>query len=83
MTEATSETTRLTQTCTIRWINAAGHPTDDTNPSVCRVRTIDRHEWIAGRQIHFTASEWFPCCAEHAKQLHAPGMHIWECQPLD
>jgi hypothetical protein len=24
------------------------------------------------------ASEWFHICAEHAKQMGEPGMHIWE-----
>jgi hypothetical protein len=72
-----------TCTCKIRWIDDNGNPMPDTNPAIGIVRTIDRREWIGGRLIHFTASEWFPICAEHAKQLNEPGMHIWEFKPSE
>ena len=69
--------------CKIRWIDDQGNPTDDENDAVMLVRTKDRHQWIAGRQHHFTASQWFPICACHAKKLNEPGMEIWECKGLE
>lgn len=72
----------MTATCQIKWVDASGNPTPDSNPAVCRVRTKDRHEQFHGRALHFTQSPWFNCCAEHAKQLYEPGMHIWECEQI-
>ena len=37
---------------------------------------------LHGRMLHFTQSEWFNICAEHAKQMSDPGMEIWECEPI-
>jgi hypothetical protein len=68
-------------TCKIQWIDKQGNATPDSNPAIGRVRTIDRHEQYHGRTIHFPASGWFPICAEHAKQLSEPGMHIWLFEP--
>jgi hypothetical protein len=34
-------------TCQIKWIDARGNPTPDTNEAVQRVRTIDRVQQIA------------------------------------
>jgi hypothetical protein len=68
--------------CKIRWIDGNGKPTDDTNPAIMEVRTIDRHEHIGGRTLHFESSDWFPICENHAKRLDEPGMHIWESRPL-
>jgi hypothetical protein len=68
--------------CQIKWIDQNGKPTPDNNPVIQRVRTVERDQVIAGRCVHFTASEWFYICAEHSKQLNNPGMHIWECAPL-
>jgi hypothetical protein len=53
--------------CTIKWIDKQGNPTPDNN----------------GRTLEFGQSEWFPICACHARQLNAPGMHIWESKPLE
>jgi hypothetical protein len=69
--------------CEIQWIDDKGNPTPDTNPAIQRVRTVARDEMIAGRLCHFTGSEWFYICAEHSKRLGDPGMHIWECTPLN
>jgi len=65
-------------TCCIKWIDANGNPTPDTNPAIGRARTVARVEQIHGRGVRFEASDWFPICAEHAKHLRDPGMHIWE-----
>lgn len=70
------------QTCKIQWIDKCGNPTPDNNPAVARVRCVARTEWHHGRQINFSASEWFPICEEHARQLGDPGMHIWEREDL-
>jgi hypothetical protein len=69
--------------CEIQWIDDKGNPTPDTNPAIQQVRTIERHEWIGGRLVHFTASPWYCICAEHSKRLGDRGMHIWECAPLN
>lgn len=69
--------------CAIKWIDAAGQPTPDDNPAVMQVRCKGRVEQHHGRAIEFSTSDWFPICACHAKQLSKPGMHIWECKPLD
>jgi hypothetical protein len=69
---------RRPPTCQIRWIDADGNPTDDTNPAIGRVRTKEHWQMIAGRNTHFTQSEWFHICAEHAKHLDEPGMEYWE-----
>jgi hypothetical protein len=71
----------MCETCKIRWIDAAGTPTDDNSPAIGRVRTKDRWEWHHGRQIHFEQSEWFPICAEHAKRLAKPDMAHWIFEP--
>jgi hypothetical protein len=70
-------------TCQIQWIDAQGNPTPDTNPAIGRVRTKDRWQIIAGSNIHFTQSDWYCICAEHAKRMSDPGMDIWEweCGP--
>jgi hypothetical protein len=70
-------------TCQIQWIDANGNPTPDNNPAIQRVRTIARDEIVSGRKVHFDASRWFCICAKHSKQLSEPGMHIWECAPLE
>jgi hypothetical protein len=67
----------MCESCKIGWIDDRGQSTYDDNPAIGYVQTIERHEWHHGRQIHFPASQWFPICAEHARQLRAPGMHIW------
>jgi hypothetical protein len=64
--------------CQIRWIDAQGNPTPDTNPAIGRVRCKGRDQIIAGPMVHFTTSEWFHICAEHAAQMSKPGMEIWE-----
>lgn len=69
-------------TCQIQWIDSQGNPTPDNNPAIMRVRTKTRVEQHHGRAITFEQSQWFCICADHAKQLDAPGMHIWECEPL-
>jgi hypothetical protein len=66
--------------CQIQWIDAQGNPTPDTNPAIARVRTKARVEQHHGRAIRFEKSDWYCICAEHAKQLGEPGMHIWECE---
>ena len=66
-------------TCEIKWI-VNGCETGDDNPSIGRIRTRDRVSQIGGRGVHFNASQWFHVCAEHAKRLSDPGMHIWECE---
>ena len=65
-------------TCEIQWIDDYGNPTPDDNPSIGQVRTVDRHQEIGGRMVHFRASEWFHICDKHAKQMTEPGMDIWE-----
>jgi hypothetical protein len=65
-------------TCQIQWIDGQGNPTQDTNPSIGRIRTKARDQIIAGRMVHFQTSEWFHVCAEHAAQMSEPGMEIWE-----
>ena len=72
----------MCDTCKIRWIDDKGNPTDDNNAAIGIVRTIDRYEWHHGRQLHFPASDWFPICAEHARQLSEPEMWIWEFKPI-
>jgi hypothetical protein len=42
------------------------------------VRCKARDQIIAGRMVHFSTSEWFHVCAEHAAQMSKPGMEIWE-----
>lgn len=69
--------------CAIKWIDKSGQPTPDDNDAVMLVRTVDRVQQIGGRGIRFAASQWFPICECHAKQLSDPGMHIWECKSLD
>lgn len=69
-------------TCQIQWIDGSGRPTPDSNPAVARVRTIARREWIGGRQIEFSQSDWYFVCEEHARRLSDPGMHIWEREEL-
>lgn len=68
--------------CQIQWIDAQGNPTPDTNPAVARVRCKAYDKMLHGRMLHFTQSEWFNICAEHAKQMSEPGMEIWECEPI-
>jgi hypothetical protein len=69
--------------CQIQWIDDQGNPTPDTNPAIARVRTKARVEQHHGRSIKFEQSDWYCICAEHAKQLGEPGMHIWECEALE
>jgi hypothetical protein len=69
--------------CQIQWIDSSGNPTPDSNPAIMLVRTKQRVEQHHGRALQFSASQWFPICACHATQLSDPGMHIWECKPLD
>lgn len=66
------------ETCQIKWIDDKGKETGDTNPSIGRIRTIDRMSRVAGRDVHFNALQWFHVCSEHAKQMNDPGMEIWE-----
>jgi hypothetical protein len=63
-------------TCQISWIDA------DTNPAIGYVRTKARDVVFHGRTIHFETSEWYPICAEHAKQLSEPGMEIWDFETI-
>jgi hypothetical protein len=70
-------------TCQIKWVNSQGQPTPDNNPATCRVRCKARTEQFHGRALSFSQSEWFLCCAEHAKRLAEPGMHIWDCEPVN
>jgi hypothetical protein len=67
--------------CEIQWINTLGKPTPDDNEAIGSARTIERDEIVAGRLVHFPASQWFPICAEHARHLDKPGMQIWEFWP--
>jgi hypothetical protein len=70
--------------CEIKWVDAAGNPTPDTNPAIGRVRLPARVEQHHGRAITFAASRWFFICACHAEQLRKPGMGAWvfeEVQP--
>jgi hypothetical protein len=69
--------------CEIKWVDANGNPTPDTNPAVYRVRTKARVDQIGGRGVSFPNSQWFNCCAEHAKLMSGPGMHIWECEAIE
>jgi hypothetical protein len=71
------------QTCQIKWINRAGHPTADDNTAIGRVRTKARVEQIGGRGVRFEQSQWFNICACHAARLHDAGMHIWEFEALE
>jgi hypothetical protein len=68
----------MTCTCQIKWIDKQGSPTPDNNPAIGRCRTVARYQMIGGRNLFFDASKWFNICAEHARQLTLPGMHIWE-----
>jgi hypothetical protein len=72
----------MCESCEIGWIDDRGQPTYDDNPAIGHVQAIARSEWHHGRKIDFPASRWFPICAEHAKQLGAPGMEIWMFKPL-
>jgi hypothetical protein len=80
-----TSTNDKTPTCQIQWIDQHGQPTPDTNPSIGRVRTKDRFSQVTPtRCVHMSASQWFHICAEHAKQMHKPGMEIWESEsPAD
>jgi len=68
--------------CQIKWVDAAGNSTADDNKAIGRVQCGKRIEQHHGRAIAFTASAWFPICAEHAKRLNEPGMHIWSFEPF-
>jgi hypothetical protein len=70
-------------TCQIKWIDDNGQATPDNNEAVQRVRTVKRVEQFHGRALSFGESAWFFICAEHLNQLSEPGMHIWECAPLE
>jgi hypothetical protein len=72
----------MTDTCQIKWIDRAGNPTPDTNPSIGRARTMARVQQIGGRGVSFPQSAWFNICACHAERLHDRGMHIWEFEAL-
>ena len=66
-------------TCKIQWIDDNGCPTPDTNPAIGRARTMPGNRQVINGVIHvFEASEWFPICEDHARELSNPGMHIWE-----
>lgn len=69
--------------CQIQWVDKNGQPTPDDNPAMQRVRCRGRIEQHHGRAIHFPGSNWFYICSEHSKRLNEPGMHYWECSPLD
>ena len=73
----------MCETCKIQWVDNHGNPTPDLNPAIGYVRTKSRHEMHHGRSIHFSASQWFPICAEHAKRLNEPGMEIWRFETLE
>lgn len=66
-------------TCQIKWIDENGNPTADDNPAIGRVRCKGRVEQHHGRALTFETSHWFYICADHAKRMRDPGMHIWEC----
>ena len=68
----------MTDTCEIKWVDANGQPTPDTNPAIGRCRVVAYDRVIHGRTIQFPTSQWFNICACHAKQLSEPGMEIWE-----
>lgn len=72
----------MCNTCKIRWIDSQGLPTDDSNPAIGRVMLPARVQQFHGRALSFSASEWFPICAEHAKQLDNPGMEHWVFEPF-
>ena len=66
-------------TCEIQWIDKAGVPTPDTNPSIGRVRTLARvYIREDGSGVTLDASRYYRICQHHAGQLILPGMHIWE-----
>jgi hypothetical protein len=67
-------------TCKIQWVGTDGKPTPDDKPAIGSVRRDAYREPYAGAVngfIDYTESEWFPICAEHARQLSEPGMHHW------
>jgi hypothetical protein len=55
--------------CEIQWIDDKGKPTPDDNDAIGLCRTIERDELIAGRVVHFPASQWFYICATHYERL--------------
>jgi hypothetical protein len=55
--------------CQIRWIDAQGNPTPDTNPAIGRVRCKGHDQIIAGRMVHFTTSEWFHIAQNMLRRL--------------
>ena len=55
---------------------ATQRPTPIPRSAVCAAK--GRDQIIAGPMVHFTTSEWFHICAEHAAQMSKPGMGIWE-----
>lgn len=65
-------------TCKIKWIDKKGDPTPDTNPAIGWCRSVDRYQIIHGRTLHFPASQWFPVCQEHARQMDSLDMSHWE-----
>ena len=71
------------KTCQIRWIDANGHPTPDDNPAIGYVRRDAHVEQFHGHAVAFSETTWFSICAEHAKQLTAPGMHHWTFAPCN
>jgi hypothetical protein len=72
-------------TCQIKWsVNPENNtPKADTNPAIGYVRLRAHDSVVAGRTIHFDATEWWPICAIHAKLLKNAGMEGWEFWPID
>jgi hypothetical protein len=68
--------------CQIRWIDADGKSTPDHNEAIGHVRMPARVEQRPSGPIKFSATKWFPICAEHAKQLDKPEMSHWEFRAL-
>ena len=66
--------------CEIKWIDKDGNATPDNNEAIQLARTKDRMADVGGANgpVHFTASRWYPICAEHSKRFSETGMHIWE-----
>lgn len=64
--------------CKIQWIDQNGEPTPDDNEAIGEVWRVANTQIHHGRQIHFSESEHFPICAEHALRLPMPH---WEFEP--
>jgi len=71
--------------CKIRWIDANGKATPDTNDAIgyvqCEAYAIEFPDAVGGK-IDYPESEWWPVCKNHSKQLNTPGMHHWKFKSL-